>query len=178
MSMFLSLGIFMCLSVLFFPFNPYVPLYCLRLCLLLCSCLRVCVLALWWCLLALAILRRGWCHFSQWQAVAHAGWPRVSTLIVSGTSLSTTPPTSSTHPPTRTPLPPPTTDHGPYREPSQRNGLGTGCLFERGKRRIVLPVGHGGGTGREIGMQKQNLIGLLLAWIKGWHIFFKINELA
>lgn len=43
---------------------------------------------LWQCLLALTILRRGWCHFSLRQAGAHAGWPRVSRLIVSGQSLS------------------------------------------------------------------------------------------
>lgn len=61
------------------------------------------------------------------------------------------------------------TDHRPRspQEPRLRNGLGRGsvCL------RIILPVGQGKGRGREIGMLKQNLIGLLLTWIKGSHIY-------
>lgn len=81
MSMFVSRHLYMSEGVSIFVCHR------LRLYLILHRCLCVC-LALWRHLLALTVLRRGWCHFSQWQAVAHAGWPQVSRLIVSGQSLS------------------------------------------------------------------------------------------
>lgn len=84
----------------------------------------VCVLPPWRRLLAPAILRRGRCHFSQWQPLAHAGWPRVSRLIVSGQSRSSS--SSSFFVFTAT-------DHRPRspQEPRQRKGLGRGSVCFR-----------------------------------------------
>lgn len=136
--------------------------HCLCACLSPRRCLRVC-LAPWQCLLALTILGRGWCHFSPRQAGAHAGWPRVSRLIVSLSTLclfllfffcvfhcAR-----------------------PLQELKRRKGLERNSVsFETDLRRITLPVAAWkGAKWREIGMLKQHLIGLLCAWIKGWRIY-------
>lgn len=90
----------------------------LRAYLLLHQCLCACR-APWRRLLALAILRRGRCHFSQWQAVAHAGVaPGLQTNSVWLQSLFFSVFASADHRPRS------------LQEPRQRNGLGRGsaCL--------------------------------------------------
>ncbi len=96
----------------------------------------------WWRLLALPILWRGRHHFSQWQATAHAGWPRVSRLIVSGQSLSSSSPSSGS-------ALPPTTGHGPCRSQNREKALAEAQSVLGRLSRITLPVGRGKGRGRD-----------------------------
>lgn len=70
------------------------------------------------------------------------------------------------------PPPSPTADHGPHRSQDREMALaGAQSVLRQTEEDHTPSWGEGKGRGREIGTLKPNLIGLLLTWIKCWHIY-------